>query len=278
LEVASALIHAGADVNTRHSNGKERQGGLTALMIAAARGQNDIVQLLVENGADVSVTSEDGLDALCYAALDRHDGTRRWNIWKAGLPKKPDTIRILQKAGGQPAEAACYIDPDYLTRAPKRIAILPIDDHRSLEEVDNAKSTPEKLAEGVAKELKSRRYDVISAVDVAAKVSSSGSAAERLDAAVCSATGADGLLAIAVLGSAKTNIVVARASAVALKIVLTRCDTGQVLMKHSAASFSEHRGFLIAPFISGERMIASLLVTYMPFYPNPGDEKRDYSK
>ncbi len=50
LPIAQTLIDAGADVNRRNSVGQ------TALMMAALFNQGEIIDLLLENGADASVT------------------------------------------------------------------------------------------------------------------------------------------------------------------------------------------------------------------------------
>ena len=54
-------MHKGADVNARNS------GGVTALMIAAANGRADMVELLVRAGANVKAQTERGDTALSIA-------------------------------------------------------------------------------------------------------------------------------------------------------------------------------------------------------------------
>jgi ankyrin repeat protein len=55
VEVARALIEAGADVNNQCEHGR------TALHMAAAWGHADSVRLLLENGADATIIDDEGL-------------------------------------------------------------------------------------------------------------------------------------------------------------------------------------------------------------------------
>jgi len=51
-QVAAQLIRAGADVNVVDNNGK------TALMLAVINGYQSLVELLLDNNADVTVKNE----------------------------------------------------------------------------------------------------------------------------------------------------------------------------------------------------------------------------
>jgi uncharacterized protein len=55
VNVARVLIDAGADVN------KPCEHGRTALHMAAAWGHADVVQMLLENGADPTIVDEEGM-------------------------------------------------------------------------------------------------------------------------------------------------------------------------------------------------------------------------
>jgi ankyrin repeat protein len=59
------LLQNGADVNLR-----DRRGGATPLMYAAALGSLDTMKLLIEKGADVNARSTGGTTALMWAATD----------------------------------------------------------------------------------------------------------------------------------------------------------------------------------------------------------------
>lgn len=66
-EVVDLLLEAGADVNVRQS------GGFTPLMGAAAAGAEDLVRRLLETGADSGATSDDGKTAADLARQNGHD-------------------------------------------------------------------------------------------------------------------------------------------------------------------------------------------------------------
>jgi ankyrin repeat protein len=61
----TALIQKGSDVNA-----KERRGGATPLMHAAAIGSLDAMRLLIDKGADVNARNAAGATALMWAATD----------------------------------------------------------------------------------------------------------------------------------------------------------------------------------------------------------------
>ncbi|MGY8813816.1 MAG: ankyrin repeat domain-containing protein [Gammaproteobacteria bacterium] len=93
----SALLDAGADANIAESN-----MGLTALMWAAEGGHSEIVQLLIDNGADVTKTTK--------ASADKLPNTCRICAWKpspggftalmyAARGGDVQTARLLLEAG-----------------------------------------------------------------------------------------------------------------------------------------------------------------------------------
>ena len=62
LEVTRLLIHAGANINRQCEHGR------TALHMAAAWGHLDLVQLLIENGADASIRDDERMTPAMIAA------------------------------------------------------------------------------------------------------------------------------------------------------------------------------------------------------------------
>jgi ankyrin repeat protein len=65
LQKLQALIQGGADVNV-----KERRGGATPIMHAAAIGSLDAMKLLIDKGADVNARGPAGASALMWAVTD----------------------------------------------------------------------------------------------------------------------------------------------------------------------------------------------------------------
>lgn len=83
VEDVRELIKKGADVNAGGPATDQVPAGCTALMLAAARNQQDVVRLLLSSGANPNQADEGGGTALIYAS------------WKGHL----DIVRILLEAG-----------------------------------------------------------------------------------------------------------------------------------------------------------------------------------
>jgi hypothetical protein len=66
LNVVQLLVDEGADINAKSNN------GLTALMIASGIGHREIVQLLIAEGADVNAKKDNGETALMLASQKGH--------------------------------------------------------------------------------------------------------------------------------------------------------------------------------------------------------------
>ena len=66
-EIAKALVAAGANVNAASRKKGTRLFGITPLMVAAANGCDDLVQLFLDKGADISVKTPEGFTALSLA-------------------------------------------------------------------------------------------------------------------------------------------------------------------------------------------------------------------
>lgn len=261
-ETVQALLDGGADVNFKHKE------GLTALMVAATKGRTDVVRVLASRGADLKAKADFlGFDALCYASLEREAGTFRWSRSKQGMPKYPETIQALLDAGASPS--TCYIDPNYLKNAPGSFAILPIQDLRTTDQKKKAPEFPQKLAEALAKEFKPRKYELVTAAEAQKKLGQ-GAASDReraIEASVaCSALGTEGILQLELLASGGGSLGIVDVSAIAVSATLTHCGSKRVLWKDFDV-YSEHRGFIIARFVSGARLIAATMVTKLP--PRP---------
>ena len=254
-ETVRALLDGGADLNFKCT------GGFTALMVAAVKGRTEVVRLLLSRGADVSARSDIGLDALCLASQERQGGK------KQALPKYPETIQALLDGGASPAMTLCFIDPDYLIKAPRSFAILPVEDLRTADEKKSDGELPAKLAEGLKKELSSRKYEILPAVEVQKKFSAGGGQEPHpRTSAACSLAGTDAIFQVQLLASKKRSYGIADVSGMAVASSLTDCRSGRILWKDWNI-YAEYRGFIIARFVSGARMIASIISLQMPRCP-----------
>jgi ankyrin repeat protein len=68
----TAQINPAIATNYADVNARERWYGRTALMIAAAEGHGDVVELLIEAGSDLSMVDEEGSTALSLARTNGH--------------------------------------------------------------------------------------------------------------------------------------------------------------------------------------------------------------
>jgi len=89
LDAIKLCLDNGADVNATNSM------GLTALLGAANRGANDIIRLLVANGARIDAVDKEGRNATRWA-----EGVF---LAAVGAERKPTTIALLQELGAPPA-------------------------------------------------------------------------------------------------------------------------------------------------------------------------------
>jgi ankyrin repeat protein len=108
LEAIELLLELGADVNAQDTLDYR-----TALMGAAHKGRNDVVQLLVDNGADSAardIGSRDSIHALAgvtWQAIDYADGLVRVGVQSAiAHPETAALLRELMMAHGLPVPPA----------------------------------------------------------------------------------------------------------------------------------------------------------------------------
>ncbi|HLG58639.1 MAG TPA: ankyrin repeat domain-containing protein [Vicinamibacterales bacterium] len=88
IDAVALCLELGADVNATNSM------GLTALLGAANRGSNDIIELLVRRGARLDITDKEGRTPLRWA-----EGVF---LAAVGAERKPATIALLEKLGAKP--------------------------------------------------------------------------------------------------------------------------------------------------------------------------------
>jgi ankyrin repeat protein len=70
IDIVKMLLAAGADVDAASRKEGDFLMGYTPLMMAASGGGKDLVQLLLEKGADIKATTPDGFTVLMKAALE----------------------------------------------------------------------------------------------------------------------------------------------------------------------------------------------------------------
>jgi ankyrin repeat protein len=88
IDAVALCLELGADVNATNSM------GLTALLGAANRGSNDIIELLVRRGARLDIKDKEGRTPLRWA-----EGVF---LAAVGAERKPATIALLEKLGAKP--------------------------------------------------------------------------------------------------------------------------------------------------------------------------------
>jgi hypothetical protein len=90
------LLGNGAAPNPTHA------GVLSPLHVAAARGSDMIVEMLIRKGADLNATDQDGRTALDVAERNRHDEIATLLRNNAALPRDHSTSRLAYDVNGNP--------------------------------------------------------------------------------------------------------------------------------------------------------------------------------
>jgi hypothetical protein len=96
IDLVRCLVDAGADVNATDNN------GWTVLMVASDDGHIDLVRFLVEAGADVNATDNNGWTALMVASDDGHIDLVRFLV-EAGAD-----VNVTDNRGQTPLMVASY--------------------------------------------------------------------------------------------------------------------------------------------------------------------------
>jgi ankyrin repeat protein len=87
LEAVSLCVELGSNVNAANTQ------GFTALLGAVNRGSNDIVELLVQNGARLDIQDAEGRTPMEWA--------KGVFLGDLGAQPKPQTIALLEKLGAK---------------------------------------------------------------------------------------------------------------------------------------------------------------------------------
>jgi hypothetical protein len=120
-EVVKLLLELGNDVNAQANEGGD---GRTALMGAAHKGRTDVIQLLVDAGADLSARdggSRDSVHKLYgarWSALDYADGLVRVGVQSAMTQPEASALlrRLMVEQGlevppeGRTLDSICIVD------------------------------------------------------------------------------------------------------------------------------------------------------------------------
>ncbi len=96
--VVQSLVAAGVDVN-------QKERGQTALMMAASRGNDEIVRLLLNHGAQPLEANNEGRTASMIAMIKGHKTTARM-LQEAEAGKLPEPLPAREAAPTPPAEVA----------------------------------------------------------------------------------------------------------------------------------------------------------------------------
>lgn len=89
VEVLRLLLEHGADVSIRGADDYPGEAGLIALHAAAWNGREDIYRLLVAAGADPTVRSHDGYSVLHRVAASQAGDSNHTALWELLITEQP---------------------------------------------------------------------------------------------------------------------------------------------------------------------------------------------
>ena len=112
IDIVDLLLENGVDINTVHYN-------MSALHVAAEEGHLNLLKYLLNKGANVSLKTEDGIDAICYASRawhtdcveflinygvdpNTHDKYNMYPIHMAAMKGDLDFVKFLIGKGADP--------------------------------------------------------------------------------------------------------------------------------------------------------------------------------
>ena len=124
-EIAKLLLAAGADVNASSRRQYDLFRGMTPLMFAASEGSEDLVQLFLDNGADVSAKTPVGFTALSMAKdSKKHQGLIR--KLEAATTKSAPAATATPRADRVPADDELVMSPGMRITAKTSVGTIAI--------------------------------------------------------------------------------------------------------------------------------------------------------
>lgn len=111
VEVAELLVGKGAELNAQDTSSQK----LTPLMVAAFRGHARMVELLLDKGADPKVADSQGLPAATYAAVAGHKELAQTIVKRGGTFPRLDIVKSALWIPMLPADGKCF---DHLEQPP----------------------------------------------------------------------------------------------------------------------------------------------------------------
>lgn len=111
IEVVELLVSKGAELNAQDTSTQK----LTPLMVAAFRGHARVVELLLDKGADPTVADWQGLPAATYAAIAGHKALAQAIVKRGGTFPQLDIVKSAIWIPTLPADGRCF---EHLEQSP----------------------------------------------------------------------------------------------------------------------------------------------------------------